>query len=186
MWLHRRACLAGMGLLLWEWTGRLWGDGRRCQQCGLREGATVCRLVREEKKVTVTCWGMLEEEFCLPGPSQRGCQHADQICTECAEPQEVSSRPRLFVWSEWQPWGRPEVLTRRKLMKRTETRTIPSYHWELQELCEPCQVGLQPLQVSAESVIPPLPKWGKTVRVVGAEVAPEALSGAVILPAAVR
>ena len=115
-----------------------------CDHCGCEEPCRkVCRLVKEEKKVEVVCYGMKEQDFCLPGPSKRGCQHCEPVCTDCDEKgkdkdPDVESKPRKFVWSDWIP-GRAHIHTKTLLMKKTETKKIPSYKWVVEDLCEKCR-----------------------------------------------
>ncbi len=58
----------------------------RCGHCNCDcECTKVCRLVVEEKKVQVVCWGCKCEDFCLPGPSDRGCKNCEEVCDDCTE-----------------------------------------------------------------------------------------------------
>lgn len=115
-----------------------------CDHCGCKEPCQkFCRLVKEEKKVEVICYGMKEQEFCVPGPSKRGCQHCEPVCTDCDgkgkdKDPDVDSKPRKFVWSDWIP-GRAHIQTKTLLMKKTETKKIPSYKWVVEDLCEKCR-----------------------------------------------
>jgi hypothetical protein len=117
------------------------GDGKSaagsCANCGCRTGCTkVCRRVEDKKKVTVTCWGCEEEEFCLPGPSTPECNHSEDVCGEtgwCC----LWNRP--FVWTEWCPSDCAKMFTKKKLMKRTVIKTVPSYKWVVEDLCPACQ-----------------------------------------------
>lgn len=127
-----------------------------CAHCGCRTSQKVCRLVCEEKKVTVTCWGCLEEPFCVAGPSEPKCQHVETVCRECAKPGEPVTGPKRFVWTEWCPLGCPEMYTRRKLMKRTETKTIPSYKWVVEDLCPSCQQACGDIPQGEK--LPPVPQ----------------------------
>jgi hypothetical protein len=53
------------------------------RDCGCRK---VCRLVCEEKKVEITCWGIECEDFCLPKHGKPGCKHCELVCDEdCGE-----------------------------------------------------------------------------------------------------
>jgi len=92
--------------------------------------------VEDKKKVPVTCWGCEEEEFCLPGPSTPDCEHSEEVCGPtgwCC----LWNRP--FVWTEWCPSDCAKMFTKKKLMKRTVTKTVPSYKWVVEDLCPACQ-----------------------------------------------
>ena len=111
-----------------------------CAVCGCRDNCrTVCRLVCEEKKLTATCWGSQAEEFCVPGPSHRGCQHREQLCPAGADGGGwwLSFQQRSFVWNEWIP-GCATIHTRHKLMKKTVTTTISSHKWIVETRCAKC------------------------------------------------
>ena len=125
--------LIGVGLSPTE------GFTRCCQLCGTPSCSKVCRLVCEEKKVSVTCWGVEDEEFCVPGRGVKVCEHCEEVCECQTEPGEVQSRPKLWSWREWQPCGNPEIRTRRKLMRKTVVKKVPTYKWVVQDLCEECR-----------------------------------------------
>jgi len=130
-------------LLLSAGFGQAWAYTRCCQLCGCGSCSKVCRLVCEDKKVTVTCWGVQEEEFCIPGRGVEQCKHCEEVC-ECQEDEgEVCSRPKLFSWREWQPCGDPEIRTKRKLMRKTVTKKVPTYKWVIQDLCEDCRRAVE-------------------------------------------
>ncbi|MDX1962557.1 MAG: hypothetical protein SFX18_05345 [Pirellulales bacterium] len=139
-----------------------------CPHCGGNVPChSVCRLVCEEKKVEVVCWGCQVEEFCLPGPSHPGCQHAETVCDFCdeaAEKNPTHSKPKLFVWTDWIP-GCATVHTRKKLMKRTITRTVPSYKWVLEDICDQCESKLPQAPVPATASIPAPPQLAAPVKV---------------------
>lgn len=134
----------------------------RCAHCGVcGAGDKVCRLVCEEKKVDVVCWGCLCEDFCLPGPSEPGCQHSTTVCDECDKPRVPGAPqvdPKRFVWREWFP-GCARIFTRKKLYKKVETVTVPSYRWVVEELCPHCQTCCEVAAVdaSAEASLPTPP-----------------------------
>jgi len=114
---------------------------QRCDRCGANVTCRkVCRLVREEKKVQITCWGCETEEFCVPKPSTKKCAHCEPECEDCEE-SPTSHFPlslhKRFVWSEWIP-GTAKIHTKKKLMKRTETKTVPSFKWVVEDLCANC------------------------------------------------
>src|SRR6186997_1506022 len=83
------------------------GECGCCAHCGCSDGCEkICRLVREEKKVEVTCWGCKCEDFCVGGPSCEKCRHCKMVCENCDEncdENAVYSKPKRFVWTEWVP-----------------------------------------------------------------------------------
>lgn len=111
-----------------------------CAHCGGSDGCQkVCRLVCEDKKITVTQWGCKAEEFCVPGPSQPNCQHEDFVSVQSLDPKAPCSEPKRFVWTEWIPSGHAKIYTKKTLMKRTVTKTVPSFKWVVEDLCPQCQ-----------------------------------------------
>lgn len=128
-----------------------------CAQCGAQRAQQVCRLVPDEKKVTVTCWGYQDETICLPGPSTPGGLHEETVCADCDPAGKTSFLPKRFAWREWCPGGAPEALTKRKLMKRTVTKKIPGYKWVLDELCPACVQACAQAKLPADAPIPPVP-----------------------------
>lgn len=145
-----------------------------CRHCGCHNGCRkVCRLVCEEKKVEITCWGSKEEEFCIPGPSRPGCKHCETVCAECDDKHDPKSPlvlPKKFVWTEWIP-GCAKVHTRKKLMKRTITKTIPSYKWVVEDLCDQCTAATPSVAVAPDALIPPLPDLDPSITVMPVSVA---------------
>jgi hypothetical protein len=114
-----------------------------CCKCGCPQAEKVCRLVCEEKKVQVTLWGMNEEDFCVPGPSRKGCEN----CEEVVDPKENEKTPcygpKTLVWSDWTPKGCPTLYTKKKLMKKVVTKTVPSYKWVVEDLCAECEKAVE-------------------------------------------
>lgn len=109
-----------------------------CHHCGCLEGCKkVCRLVREDKKVTVTCWGCKCEDFCAPGKSHRGCKNVEGICEDC-DP-SVCNQSKDFVWYDWEPGCSKQIYTKKKLMKKTVTKKVPSFKWVVEDMCQECQ-----------------------------------------------
>jgi hypothetical protein len=60
------------------------------------------------------------------------------------------------VWTEWVP-GCATIRTRKKLMKQTITKTIPSYKWVVEDLCPHCHANAQSAAVPAGTEIPKPP-----------------------------
>jgi len=126
-----------------------------CAGCG-RTGACqkVCRLVCEEKKVQVTCWGSQREDFCLPGPSRPGCRHCELVCDDNSDPNSVCSHSKRFIWTDWLPADCGKVFTKTKLMKRTVTKKVPSYKWVVEDLCADCESAREVADVPAGVQVP--------------------------------
>ena len=105
-----------------------------CAVCGCHDRTNkVCHLVCETRKVQITCWGLQEEDFCVPGPSSRGDRHCETICES-----SLPCTERQFVWFDWAPSCTATVFTRKKLQKRIVTREVPSYKWVTEDLCPRC------------------------------------------------
>lgn len=136
------------------------GDGC-CSQCGCQcECSKICRLVCEEKKVEVICWGCQCDDFCVPGPSCPGCQHCDEACIPTPGDQQkknLCAGPQRFLWTEWGPSESAKVYTKKKLMKKVEIRKVPAYKWVVQDLCPNCAANPQPAP-PAGAPLPPAPK----------------------------
>jgi len=129
-----------------------------CAHCQSKASCKkICRLVREDKKVAITCWGCLHEDFCVPGPSKRGCKHREEVCADCAaDSPAVKTGPKHLVWFDWLP-GRAKVYTRHKLMKKTETRTVPSYKWVIENVCDECESRCASVTPEPGVRVPPPP-----------------------------
>lgn len=113
------------------------GDGC-CAGCGRQcDVAKVCRRVEDRKKITVTCWGLAEEDFCVPGPSIPECEHSEDVCETdgCC----LHGCARSLVWIDWLPSDRASLFTRRKLRKKTVTKTVPAYKWVVEDRCASCR-----------------------------------------------
>jgi hypothetical protein len=127
-----------------------------CAHCGCGGPCRkVCRLVSEEKTVSIPCWGCKCEDVCLPGPSKPGCEHCELVCGTCEEcgGSAVRSKPQPFVWNDWIP-GSAKVHTKKKLMKKNVTKKVPSYKWIVEDLCEKC----------ADKVTAPLATFGAAAK----------------------
>jgi len=113
----------------------------KCARCKKQVPCTkVCHVVCEEKKIEVTCWGCECEDFCIPGPSTPYCEHCKNVkctCVEGVNP-KVASKPKTFSWTSWLP-SNASVQTKKKLMKRTVTETVPIHKWVVEDLCDECK-----------------------------------------------
>lgn len=148
-------------------------DGaKNCLHCQRHSACTkVCRLVCEEKKVEVTLWGCETEEFCVPGPSSPGGEHCESVDSKSEKGlnQKVCSQPKKFVWTAWTA-GCAKVFTKKKLMKRTTTKTIPSYKWVVEDVCEKCQSQLKhPDKVVLDKLPAVPPEFSQLPLVIAAE-----------------
>lgn len=131
--------------------------GRRCAGCGASDGCQkVCRLVREEKKVQVVCWGVKCEDFCVPGPSRPGCRNSDVVCDEL-DPQAPCTKPKTFSWTEWLPGDCGRLFTKSKLMKKTVVKKVPSFKWVVEDLCADCEKTREVAEAPADGRLPPAP-----------------------------
>ncbi len=134
--------------------------GEHCGHCGCQACCQkVCRLVIDEKKVDGVCWGCQCEDFCLPGPSCRGCKNCEEVCNFCDEndPQAPFVQPKKFVWYDWIPNPCAEVHTKKKLMKKTVTKKVPSYKWVVEDLCPACEQKAVGAPLVAGLEVPPPP-----------------------------
>ncbi len=123
----------------------------QCRRCGCAEDCQkVCRLVCEERTITTTQWGYACEEFCVPSPSCPGDRHCDDVCDDA--PDEVCdkaadgstkpkacSQPKRVTWTDWIPGSHAKIFTKKKLMKRTITKKVPSHKWVVEDLCAACR-----------------------------------------------
>lgn len=129
-----------------------------CDRCGCTDDCQkICRLVCEEKKITATCWGCKREDFCVNGRSIYAGQQCEYICDE-TDPKAPCTQPKKMVWGEWIPGGCAKVYTRSKLMKRTITKTVPSFKYVVEELCPQCEAACVVPEVPAGVEVPPPPK----------------------------
>ena len=129
-----------------------------CTHCGCTANCRkVCRLVCEDKKVEVVCWGCKCEEFYVAGPSKPGCKHCECVCGTCDEKRSdstVCTKPKRYVWFDWLP-GCAQCYTRTRLMKKTVTVTVPSHKWVVEELCTECAAACGKSEPGAEPIPSP-------------------------------
>lgn len=135
--------------------------GASCAHCRCTTGCQkICRLVCEEKKVPVTCWGCKCEDFCLPGPGTPGCKHCENVCADC-DPQDKSGVcvvPKRFVWLDWIPGCAGGIGTKKKLMKKVVTKTVPTYKWVVEDCCPACEAKVARATVTPGAEIPSPPE----------------------------
>lgn len=96
--------------------------GDCCEGCGCAASCSkVCRLVPSTKKVTKTEYECECEDFCVPGRSLRTVCH-----DECGK-KKIVYTPTCA-----------EVRTRKKLVKKETSTTVPSTKWVVENLCPRC------------------------------------------------
>jgi hypothetical protein len=131
-----------------------------CALCGCSKPCQkTCRLVCEEQEIEITCWGCKREDFCVPGPSKPGCRHCEMVCGKCEEEDDQNapySKAKRFVWTYWMP-SRASVHSRKKLMKKTVTKTVPGYKWVVEDLCEYCATTCTSVDVEPGASVQPPP-----------------------------
>lgn len=136
------------------------GDWGCCCLCGRdKECCKRCKLVCEDKKVEVVCWGCKCEDFCAPGCGRPGCEHCEEVCKGCNggdNPDKVCCEPKTFLWRDWTPWGKPRMYTKTKLMKKVEVKKVPSYKWVVEDVCAQCEPQY-PNTDKEMGVVPPAP-----------------------------
>lgn len=132
-----------------------------CSHCGCCQCCCkVCRLVCEEKKVDVICWGCVCEDFCIAKHDVPCCEHCETVCVQCGEPRDPKApcvQPKRFVWTEWIP-GCATMHTKKKLMKKTESVKIKSFKWVVEDLCKECESACDVAQVAPGDDVPPPPQ----------------------------
>lgn len=132
-----------------------------CAHCGCEQSCQkVCRLVCEDKKVDVVCWGCQYEDFCLPKHNKPGCEHCKMVCADCDQPCVEGAphvKPKRFVWTNWIP-GCATMHTRTKLLKKTETVIVPSFKWVVEDLCSQCEASCHFAELGPEDEAPPPPE----------------------------
>ena len=95
------------------------------------------------------------EEFCAPGKSHRGCKNCELVCQDC-DP-AVCSEPKEFEWYDWEPGCAKHIYTKKKLMKKTIPKTIPSFKWVVEESCPSCQTACPYALIPPGATVPPPP-----------------------------
>jgi hypothetical protein len=135
-----------------------YAGGGLCDQCGCDGCNKVCRLVREDRKITVNCWAMKKEKFCLGGPSCPGCEHCEMVCDEkTGDPKAPCAEAKRMVWIDWIPNCHARMFTKNKLMKKTVTKTVPGFKWVVEDLCGECKSKVQAAEIPPGADVPPPP-----------------------------
>ena len=137
-----------LGFLAIDYPATSFAADRCCARCGCHDQvAKVCRIVREEKKIAVTCWGVQQEDFCIGGPSCPGCEHCELLGKKDGGKKDgtgkadakVASEPKRLTWTHWIPSQHASVFSKKKLMKRSITKSVPSFRWVIEDLCDKCK-----------------------------------------------
>ncbi|MGE0757480.1 MAG: hypothetical protein AB7F89_11065 [Pirellulaceae bacterium] len=114
-------------LFLGLWHSCAAGSPGCCTSCGCGETRLVCRIVPEVKKETKTRWVVECEEVCLPGRTQSS---AECTCTSG----HATPCPHCVAHPAC---GR--VITKKKLIRKTETIEKPGFKCVLERIC--CECG---------------------------------------------
>lgn len=138
----------------------MWGCCAR-PACG-----KVCKLVCEEKKLTVVGYGSECKDICVPGPGQGSCKHCcvkccgdgtccDGACSPC-DPCCPACQPEAakleFCWRDWVTCGCARPRSIRVLTKYQAERKICWYHWEVVDAC-----ACDDSESTTENVVPGYP-----------------------------
>ncbi|MGD9634392.1 MAG: hypothetical protein AB7G28_22255 [Pirellulales bacterium] len=164
----------------------LWGtiatiaraDDCCCAHCGCCcPCQKVCRLVEEEKKVEVVCWGMKCEDFTVPCRSERGCKNCETVCETCGdkESEGICVEPKKYVWYDWFPGCGAQIYTRHKLMRGVTTKKMPGFKWVIEELCPDCTAKSESAKVAPGIDVPPPPLVADNVLVLPPATSPPIL-----------
>jgi hypothetical protein len=118
-----------------------------CNDCGCQcDCCKVCRCVPTTKKVTKICYGCECEDFCVPGPSKicgYKCPEPDPCGCTCGGALFQQLHDHFhYLHKEpiWQPTC-AEVRTRSRLVKKEVVKEVPSWKWEVVDLCPHCKAG---------------------------------------------
>ena len=130
-----------------------------CSRCGCSSNRCnkICRLVQVDRKIITTCWGIECEDFCVPGPSTPDCRHCEIVCSPMTDDKQICVKPKRLVWISWIPGCGAEIFTKRKLMKKTVTTTVPSYKWVVEDACPECTAAIEPILIPPATTITPAP-----------------------------
>lgn len=115
------------------------GHAHTCQSCGCHQTCRkICRLKCGEKEISVTCWGMKDEDFCIGAPSCPQCDHCETVCGKDDDKNAPCTAPKRMVWTNWLPGCGAHLFTKHKLMKKVVTKKVPSFQWVVEDLCAAC------------------------------------------------
>ncbi|HZZ72535.1 MAG TPA: hypothetical protein VFE24_09795 [Pirellulales bacterium] len=132
--------LAGL-LFQYAQAEMLHGGGGYCEKCGCRCDIT-CRLVCDTKKVNKTCYCCKLEPFCVghecPWGQVHECEPPACPCDTCNPP--CACEQCLIDLFHCDNAHAPcaDSLNKKKLVKYTETKVVPYYHWVAEKTCPQC------------------------------------------------
>jgi hypothetical protein len=122
-----------LGLLLLTAAVTRAGIFCHCDDCGSQASCCkVCRCVPSKKKVTKTEYECECEDFCVPGRSIRSKE-----CDECGHKKWVYT-PTCA-----------QVRTRKKLVKKDNTKEVCTVKWVVENLCPNCCAKVEKADSSA-------------------------------------
>jgi hypothetical protein len=99
------------------------------------------------------------EDFCSQGKSCRGCKNCEEVCQSAEKDGSGPCiAPQTFVWYDWIPGCSKGIYTKKKLMKKTVTKTVPSFKWVVEDLCAECEAKTQDALVPPGVNVPSSPK----------------------------
>jgi len=73
------------------------------------------------------------------------------------EDTEICAKPKRIVWTSWLPGCGGDVYTKRKLMKKTMTKSVPSFKWVVEDRCPACIRKCEQVEVPEGIQVPPAP-----------------------------
>jgi len=80
------------------------------------------------------------------------------VCGNNGDPEAPCSQAKPLRWIHWCPGSCGTVYTKKKLMKKTVTKKVPSFKWVVEDLCSSCQQRCAQMEVPAGTELPPVPK----------------------------
>lgn len=133
----RRQWLMIAGAIAWGFPRWLLAGTTKsgCDRCGCAcAPRKVCRMVCETKKVPKTTYSGQQEDFCVPGPSDRvRCKDGSTSGEHCND--EPYNKKRNWLWYP----QCAEVKTRTKLVKTVTEKEEVTVKWVVEYLCPDCQ-----------------------------------------------
>jgi hypothetical protein len=149
------------------------GDGC-CSHCGVKDDCClVCRLVKADKELSVDCFKSACEDFCVPGPSTRGCKNRELACDFCDGKGGKDGKgcgkggcgdglglcDKKFVWYDWIP-GCARLHTKKKLYMKKDTKVVASYEWVVEDMCSKCDSKVKGADIKPgeETLVPDPPQ----------------------------
>ena len=108
-----------------------------CASCGCDTESCrrkICKLVRTEREIAVTCYKCECEDFCIPDPSSPVCRHCQQACEpDCGC--DAGKHAKWFRWIQWKP-SSAKIATRKKLYSKVAKKKLPDYQWIVVDACQ--------------------------------------------------